>query len=362
MPQKWLIIFLMPFTLLRLGCSADSAKSTESPINLAPPVHETIQVTSPPDGSSFAKGENIVFKLQKKDDRDIRGLNVYLDDKKVDVRHGEMLPEVSPGEHKLRLAINNKTLDEVNFTVKKLPDESMEYTFKFKFSYLRRPFDNLNYHLFPSACLPREGIQTRLTKQDDSEWKDFLPNIFTMSKEWNALTASWQEGWKKYRHPPCLLNRDKAHANEVFIDFHIKANRNKHLSKPIRINFEYDRASLRLRTRLLIRSISEMREILGIRDSIPRSYRIDFSKKSILILNGVRLAATSAFSGCNIVSIYDNLAAIYEWNNKLYVMTKAVKEEVLYGVGFCFAMLEGFHTILILDYAKDLPVEFIEIP
>ena len=286
----------------------------------------------------------------------MQGIDLYLDRRKIDIRQGDMLPELSVGEHKLRLDINNKTLDEVTFNV-----TEAEYMFRFKFSYLKGDYYQDVRSIIPSACLPKKGIQTRLTKQDDSEWKDFLPNIFTMSKEWNALATSWQEGRKTlYDTPPCISNMDKAHTNEVFIDFYIKANKSKHLSKPIWINFESRRGSLGRRAGLLIRSISEMREILGISGSIPRSYRIDFSKKSILTLNGFR--ATPTVSGCGLVPIYDNLTAIYEWNNKLYVMTKAVTEEIVYPAGICDLLTSGFSNILILDYAKDLPLEFIEIP
>ncbi len=347
MPQKWLIVFLMPLALLWLGCTDEANTPNETN-----KTQREAGIKSPANGSSFSKGEDISFQLSKTD-LDMQGIDLYLDRRKIDIHQGDILPELSVGEHKLRLDISNKTVDEVIFTVKKLPDESMEYVFRFKFSSLKG-----DGYLYPSACLPKKGIQTRLTKQDDSEWKDFLPNIFTMSKEWNALTASWQEGRGEYGPPPCLLNRDKAHTNEVFIDFHIKANRSKHLSKPIRINFEFYRASVHIRTRLLIRSLSEMQELLGYRSSnIPERYRIDFSKKSILTLNGLRKLVD-----CHFFTIYDNLAAIYEWNNKLYVMTKAVTEEIGHRVGYCFAIFEGFHTILILDYAKDLPVEFIEIP
>ncbi len=346
--QKWLIIFLMPLALLWLGCTDEANTPNETN-----KTQREAGIKSPANGSSFSKGEDISFQLSKTD-LDMQGIDLYLDSQKIDIRQGDMLPELSVGEHKLRLDINNKTVDEVTFTVKKLPDESMEYVFRFKFSYLKK-----DGYLYPSACLPKKGIQTRLTKQDDSEWKDFLPNIFTMSKEWNALTTSWQEGRGEYGPPPCLLNEDKAHANEVFIDFYIKANKSKHLSKPIRINFESSR-SRSSRAGLLIRSISEMREILGYRDYIPEEYRIDFSKKSILTLSYFRVVPGSG--GCDLVSIYDNLTAIYEWNNKLYVMTKAVTQEIVYPQGDCFLIIEGFDRILILDYAKDLPLEFIEIP
>ena len=350
--QKWLIIFLMPLALLWLGCTDEANTPNETN-----KTQREAGIKSPANGSSFSKGEDIPFQLSKTD-LDMQGIDLYLDRRKIDIHQGDMLPELSVGEHKLRLDINNKTVDEVTFTVKKLPDESMEYTFRFKFSYLNANDDGL----YPSACLPKKGIQTRLTKQDDSEWKDFLPNIFTMSKEWNALTTSWQEGREEYGPPPCLLNRDKAHANEVFIDFYIKANKSKYLSKPIWINFESRRGGFGSRAGLLIRSISEMREILGISGSIPRSYRIDFSKNSILTLKGFGAPSVYVASGCNIYSIYDNLTAIYEWNNKLYVMTKAVTEEIVYPEGDCDAELDGFGVILILDYAKDLPLEFIEIP
>ncbi len=337
--QKWLIVFLMPLALLWLGCTDEANTPNETN-----KTQREAGIKSPANGSSFSKGEDISFQLSKTD-LDMQGIDLYLDRRKIDIHQGDMLPELSVGEHKLRLDINNKTVDEVTFNV-----TEAEYTFRFKFNYLDE-----------SACLPKKGIQTRLTKQDDSEWKDFFPNIFTMSKEWNALATSWQEGREEYGPPPCLLNRDKAHTNEVFIDFNIKANKSKHLSKPIQINFESHRDSHGRRAGLLIRSISEMREILGFRDYIPRSYRIDFSKKSILTLKGPTVNACE-FSGCLLASIYDSLTAIYEWNNKLYIMTKVAPKEILHPVGDCLACLEGFGSILILDYAKDLPLEFIEIP
>ena len=347
--RSFSLIPLLMFSFLKLACSTSEENTTKPP----PPVHETIQIASPQNHSSFTIGEKIPFEL-KQPNTDMQDMEVYLNDQRINVNNGEML-DLSIGEHILKLVIDSKTIDEVTFNV-----TEAEYTFRFKFNYLNREY----YDLFPSACLPKKGIQTSLTKQDDSEWKDFLPKIFTMSKEWDALAASWQEG---HGFPPCLSNRDEVHTNEVFIDFHIKANRSKHVSKPIQINFEFHREwpSVYFRTGLLIRSLSEMKELLSYRSSnIPIEYRIDFSKKSILTLKGpiIPIDECSEFSGCGLASIYDNLAAIYEWNNKLYIMTKVAPKEILYPRGDCAACLEGFHSILILDYAKDLPVEFIEIP
>ncbi len=352
MIRNILFTFLLLPYFLGFSCTDNSniADNNSDEYDVVP--QREAGIKSPANGSSFSKGEDISFQLSKTD-LDMQGIDLYLDRRKIDIHQGDMLPELSVGEHKLRLDINNKTVDEVTFNV-----TEAEYTFRFKFSYL-----NADGGLYPSACLPKKGIQTRLTKQDDSEWKDFLPNIFTMSKEWNALTTSWQEGREEYGPPPCLLNEDKAHANEVFIDFYIKANKSKHLSKSIWINFEYRRISRynNFKAGLLIRSLSEMQELLGYRNRIPERYRIDFSKKSILTLKGPTIDGCE-ISGCGFASAYDILAAIYEWNNKLYIMTKVAPKEILYPVGPCTACLQGSNAILILDYAKDLPLEFIEIP
>ena len=138
MPQKWLIVFLMPLALLWLGCTDEANTPNETN-----KTQREAGIKSPANGSSFSKGEDIPFQLSKTD-LDMQGIDLYLDRRKIDIRQGDMLPELSVGEHKLRLDINNKTVDEVIFTVKKLPDESMEYVFRFKFSYLKGDSD-----LFP---------------------------------------------------------------------------------------------------------------------------------------------------------------------------------------------------------------------
>ena len=309
------------------------------------------KITSPQNGSSFEAGENIVFRLEQVD-VDTQDVEVYLDGKKIDIIQDSMLPDVSPGEHKLKLVMDGKTMYEVVFHV-----IEAGFTLRFEASYtIRDGWDRFN----PSSCWPKKGIQTTLV-QDTADWREFLPKIFTMSAAWNALTASWREPPLERDYPsfpPCSRNQDARHTNNVFVDFHIKTNSSEFYSKPVQIDFESHRSYRVPAVERLIRSHSE----------IPRYYRrefsnIDFSKQSLLTVRGVEWQAQACrFSGCGVASIYDNLVAVYEWNRKLHVITKTVIEEAVYSFGLCAACLEGFSSVLILDYAKDLPVEFIEIP
>ena len=222
-----------------------------------------------------------------------------------------------------------------------------------------------------------------------------------MSREWNDLTDYWNKGRKKsikklrklkgkskqqwlgfysYPRPHCIrkeksIRKEKTGAtgiDDIFIDFHIKSRQS--LPEPIRVSSKYwggakveaeERAYYESNRRVwpsdhLIRSRSELEALWGPSTrSSGRNilYEIDFSKKKLLFLSVGFFG-----SGCGFTSIYDNLVAVYEWNGKLYIIKKGTTWETSYSYGTCFRYFGFVSSLLILDHAKDLPVEWIKIP
>ena len=340
-------------------------------------------IISPADESSFAEGDNILLQWEQAD-ANVQQPNVYLDSQKIDIVVGDMLPELPVGEHTLKLGLKEDILDQVTFHVSKF----MGYTLRFKANGIS--YGNGHYYDF-RGCLPENGLKTTLI-QDVPKGQDFLLKIFTASQEWNDLLASWREPDPNYRggdrgyRPACSswLNTPRSqlypgYMHEFFVDFRITKGDffdTKFFKNAVQINFKpvdmYMPNRHRATDDLITSSSAWQRFWLTIPVNVrgvnmPEPYKtIDFSKKSIVTF-AAEEAYPGIFSGCGIQSVHGGLVAIYEWNERLYVIKKRTEKEALFPFGACRALIPlkpPNRSILIVDYAKDkhLPVEFITIP
>ena len=263
-----------------------------------------------------------------------------------------------------QVSCSNKTKEE--------PEEHT-YTFRFKPTYV-------TYY----KCWPKQSTQTTLIKPENSTWSTFLPGIFdiNINQEWKKLNDSWNSNDNNYysysdrvkNFSGCKDAESGATSmEEVFIDFHIKSR--QALPAPIPINFTYHiidtTGEIYERTIIpdingthLIRSRAQLETLWSPIRNQSRSkryiqsiyYNTDFSKKTLLLLQTAVKGSSVGF----LVSAYNSLLAIYEWNEKLYIIKK---DGIIYSLGSLFGFPPGFFTFIItLDYAKDLPVEWIKIP
>ena len=90
MPQKWLIVFLVPLALLRLGCTdeANTRNETNTPNEANKTPDKKIKIISPENESVFANGNEILFQAETTDKKGLQGVEIYLDDQKIDISSG----------------------------------------------------------------------------------------------------------------------------------------------------------------------------------------------------------------------------------------------------------------------------------
>ena len=87
---------------------------------------DPIEIISPQENTSFEVGEKIIFQVRQTDVGDLQGVDVYLDEQKIDITQNSPLPDMLAGEHKLKLVRGGKVIDKVIFVVveKDVPEGS----------------------------------------------------------------------------------------------------------------------------------------------------------------------------------------------------------------------------------------------
>ena len=348
------VLCLLAF--LRLSCAnVPNAVSKDT----TPEGREIIEtrIISPAGESSFTEGENTVFQWEQAKENS-QQVDIHLDGQKIDIVAGDMLAELPAGEHTLKLGLKEDILDQVTFHVSKF----MGYTLRFKADGIYYGMANYDFR----GCVPKNGLKTTLI-QDVPKGRDFLLKIFTASKEWNDLLASWRELEPNYieGHRPVCSSRlnvprsqlDPGYTHEFFVDFRITKGDffdTKFFKNAVQINFKPVDMYMPNRHRAtddLITSSSEWQRLwseipVSLRGvNMPEQYKtIDFSKKSIVTF-AAEEAYPGIFSGCGIQFLHRGLVAIYEWNERLHAIKKRTEKEALFPFGAC---VDSYHLNLLI--------------
>ena len=114
-------------SILYISCIStdDIISSADQKDDVVSPA-DPIEIISPQENTSFEVGEKIIFQFRQTDVGDLQGVDVYLDEQKIDITQNSPLPDMLSGEHKLKLVRGGKVIDKVIFVVveKDVPEDS----------------------------------------------------------------------------------------------------------------------------------------------------------------------------------------------------------------------------------------------